>query len=131
VGDYEHNLTQLGRDLLFAACVEQAERLGGNERTASYFFARARASRVWLSAEGMVSVADMDIADWCAAIAWAAPGLAASNGENPADAGLNGPRLAITYNAASPPAPLPACLELLAPRKGAAARRRRRRQRSK
>jgi len=61
--------------VLFAACMREAERLGGDERTAEYFFNRARASRVCLSNPDAVTVADVNISTWCAAIAWSAPGL--------------------------------------------------------
>lgn len=63
------------RQSLFEACSGEAKRLGGNERTAEYFFGRAQSSRVWLSEQGDVTIADMDIADWCSAIAWSAPGI--------------------------------------------------------
>ncbi len=63
------------RQRLFAACSQEAERLGGDERCAEYFFVRAQSSRVQYGAKGAVTVADMKIEDWCDAIAWSAPGM--------------------------------------------------------
>ena len=68
-------LSAFDRHSLFEACAREAEQLGGDERTAEYFFRRAQSSRVWLSEQGAVTIADMDIADWCGAIAWSAPGI--------------------------------------------------------
>lgn len=84
-------LTDLDRHSLFEACTHEAKRLGGDERTAEYFFVRAQTSRVWLSSRGNVTVADMDIQDWCSAIAWSAPGM----GRKPQRAGP----VAVTQNA--------------------------------
>ncbi len=68
-------LSDLDRHSLYEACTREAKRIGGDERTAEYFFVRAQSSRVWLSEQGAVTVADMDIEDWCGAIAWSAPGV--------------------------------------------------------
>ncbi len=68
-------LTPFERHSLFEACSREAMRLGGDERTADYFFTRAQSSRIWLSKDGAVTVADMDFADWCSAIAWSAPAV--------------------------------------------------------
>lgn len=68
-------LSAFHRHSLFEACTREAKRLGGDERTAEYFFGRAQSSRVWLSEQGAVTIADMDITDWCSAIAWSAPGI--------------------------------------------------------
>ncbi|MEM7219767.1 MAG: hypothetical protein AAF515_15470 [Pseudomonadota bacterium] len=68
-------LNDIQRHALFEACARQADVLGGDERTADYFFRRAQASRVWFSAYGQLTVADMELEDWCGAIAWQAPGI--------------------------------------------------------
>jgi len=68
-------LSDFQRHCLFEACAREADRLGGDERTTEYFFVRAQTSRIWLSRQGSVTIADMDIRDWCAAIAWSAPGI--------------------------------------------------------
>ena len=82
--DVTTRLTAADRHSLFEACAREAERLGGDERTTDYFFGRAQSSRVWLAAQGAVTIADMDIADWCSAIAWSAPG----RGRSPQKAGF-------------------------------------------
>ena len=69
------SLSEFDRHNLYKACAREAERLGGGELCAAYFFERAQSSRVWLSRQSEVTVADMEIADWCAAIAWSAPGV--------------------------------------------------------
>lgn len=68
-------LSESDKHCLFEGCIREAERIGGDERTAKYFYLRAQSSRVWLSSQGAVTIADMDIADWCGAIAWSAPGV--------------------------------------------------------
>jgi|GEM_PF-3340980 len=68
-------LTACDRQSLFAACSREAKRIGGDDRSAEYFFVRAQSSRVWCGTKGAVTVADMDIGDWCDAIAWSAPGM--------------------------------------------------------
>ena len=68
------SLSAFERHSLFEACAREARRLGGDDRTADYFFKRAQTSNVWLSAQGAVTIADMDISDWCEAIVWSAPG---------------------------------------------------------
>jgi len=68
-------LTAHDREILFEACTREAKRIGGDERSAEYFFVRAQSSRVWCSNNGTVTVADMAIEDWCNAIAWSAPGM--------------------------------------------------------
>lgn len=80
--DEPATLTAFDRHSLFEACAREALRLGGDERTAEYFFNRAQTSRVWLSEQGAVTIADMDIADWCSAIAWSAPGIGRASRDN-------------------------------------------------
>ena len=75
MGANESSLTASDRHSLFTACAREAGRLGGDERCAEYFFVRAQSSRVRCANNGAVSVADMNIEDWCDAIAWSAPGL--------------------------------------------------------
>jgi len=70
-----HSLTDFNRHSLYEACTQEALRLGGDEHCAEYFFVRAQSSRVWFSTQGTVTIADMAIEDWCAAIAWSAPGI--------------------------------------------------------
>jgi len=80
------SLSDFERHSLFEACTREAERIGGDERTAEYFFERAQSSRIWMSSHGAVTIADMDISDWCGAIAWSAPGV----GRRPGRAGARG-----------------------------------------
>ena len=70
-----NTLTASNRQSLYAACSREAKRIGGDDRAAEYFFVRAQSSRVWCGNNGAVTVADMDIGDWCDAIAWSAPGM--------------------------------------------------------
>lgn len=84
-------LSDLDRHSLFEACTREAQRIGGDERTAEYFFVRAQSSRVWLSEQGAVTVADMDIEDWCGAIAWSAPGVGRPPRKAPAARGNDEP----------------------------------------
>lgn len=71
----QNALSSLNSERLFAACIHEAEQLGGDERTADYFFRRAQAAHLALTEQGNVTVTGMDIAAWCAAIAWSAPGI--------------------------------------------------------
>jgi len=71
----ETTLTERDRERLYAACLEEAQRVGGDERCAEYFFVRAQSSQVWFANDGAVTIADMRIEDWCDAIAWSAPGM--------------------------------------------------------
>ena len=68
-------LSEFDHQSLFEACTREAQRIGGDESCIEYFYHRAKSSRIWCSRQGEVTVADMDIRDWCAAIAWAAPGI--------------------------------------------------------
>ena len=72
----QDSLTAHDRQSLYAACLREAKRIGGDDRAAEYFFVRAQSSRVWFGSNGAVTIADMDIGDWCNAIAWSAPGMA-------------------------------------------------------
>ena len=75
MGDTQTDLTQYNRQKLFVACRSEAQRIGGNEHCAEYFFVRAQSARVRFASAGAITVAGMLIQDWCDAIAWSAPGL--------------------------------------------------------
>lgn len=68
-------LSEFDLHSLFEACTKEAQRIGGDKRCIEYFYHRAKSSRVLCSRQGEVIVADMNIRDWCAAIAWSAPGV--------------------------------------------------------